>query len=313
MLDTSVFKRLAHNDTGKAAGHQGGIVIPKAIASFFPPLPGAGGPENPTVDKRMVADLFVDGVRVATVRTRYQHQTWGGTRSPERRLTDNLSPLRNAASAGDIAVFTKDLTDDGYMQVHLLRQGTEEHGLLLSRTGGKNWGPVDPDHPPVSVEQIAQAEEDLDEIADGPAEVMGPPRKTVESSAVRKARDRAFRRKVLEQYGNACAFTGRRFVSPISDAIVGLDAAHVVSVSANGTDHPANGLALTKDLHWAYDKGLVSVSSKRTILVPEIVAALPGNEFLRELNGKAIREAARASLRVPAEAFEWHRDTVLLR
>ena len=32
MIDSFVFKKLSHNDTGKARGHQGGIVIPKDIA-----------------------------------------------------------------------------------------------------------------------------------------------------------------------------------------------------------------------------------------------------------------------------------------
>ncbi len=86
MLDTSVFKKLAHNDTGQAAGHQGGIVIPKAISQFFPPLPAVTATGGPTEDSFLSADLFVDGQRVDTVQTRYQHQTWGGTRSPERRL-----------------------------------------------------------------------------------------------------------------------------------------------------------------------------------------------------------------------------------
>lgn len=98
MLDTSVYKKLAHNDTGAARGHQGGIVIPRDIAEFFPPLPAVIATSGPTVDARLKADLFVDGVRVAVIETRYQHQTWGGTRPPERRLTDNLGPLRNEAS-----------------------------------------------------------------------------------------------------------------------------------------------------------------------------------------------------------------------
>ena len=113
MIDTSVFKKLAHNDTGQAAGHQGGIVIPKAISQFFPPLPAVIANGGPTVDSILSADLFVDGQRVDTVQTRYQHQTWRGTRSPERRLTDNLGSLRNKASEDDILLFTKDLDDDG--------------------------------------------------------------------------------------------------------------------------------------------------------------------------------------------------------
>jgi putative restriction endonuclease len=57
MLDASVFKKLAHNDTGKARGHQGGIVIPKAISQFFPPLPAVAAVGGPTVDSILVPEV----------------------------------------------------------------------------------------------------------------------------------------------------------------------------------------------------------------------------------------------------------------
>ena len=241
-LDASVFKKLSHNDTGAAAGHQGGIVIPKDIAEFFPPLPNTASPANPTVDARLNAELFVDGVRVAIVETHFQHQTWGGKRSAERRLTDNLGAIRNLASTDDIAIFTKDLSDDSFIQIRLLRKGTPAYKDLDSRIGGARWGSVDPSDPPVSLSQMKKAEVDLAMEASGPATAFGGARATVLVSAVRKARDRAFRNLVLAQYDNRCAFTGRKFVSPLSQKTIGLDAAHVVPVYADGSDHPANGM-----------------------------------------------------------------------
>ena len=312
MLDTSVFKKLAHNDTGAAKGHQGGIVVPKAIAEFFPPLPDVLGGDNPTVDVRLKADLFVDGSRVASVETRYQHQTWGGTRPAERRLTDNLGPLRNLASEDDIVLFTKDLTDDAYIQVHLLRKGTTEYKKLNEQIGTSRWGLVNPKNPPVSVSEIKEAEAYVEAESNLPATAFGDERSTTEVTSIRKARDRAFRNKVLDQYDFRCAFTGRRFVSPVSNRTVGLDAAHIVPVHANGSDHPANGLPLTKELHWAFDRGLIGVGADRAILVPGRVASLEGNEFLRDLNGTPIRESKSPTLRVLDEAIKWHRENVLL-
>lgn len=311
-LDTAVFKKLAHNDTGAAAGHQGGIVIPKDIARFFPPLPFSTDGSNPTVDTRLTADLYIGTTRVASVMTRYQHQTWGGTRSPERRLTDNLGPLRNMAAADDIIIFRKDLSDDGYIRLHLLKQGTEEYDRLLAKVGPKRWGAVDSSNPPVSIDDMRTAEEYVQQEADRPARPFCDEREQVKATTIRRARDRAFRRKVLELYDFRCAFTGRRFVSPVSAKIVGLDAAHIVPVDANGSDHPANGLALTKDLHWSFDRGLLGVGQNRRIIVPESVRMLPGNEFLRDLNGTAIREAGAHSLEALEEAFDWHRRNVLL-
>ena len=85
MIDSFVFKKLSHNDTGQARGHQGGVVIPKDIAKFFPALPAVLPGGNPTVDVRLTADLFVDGSRLATVETRY------APRAETRDDTDGLS------------------------------------------------------------------------------------------------------------------------------------------------------------------------------------------------------------------------------
>jgi len=313
MLDTSVFKKLAHNDTGQARGHQGGIVIPKEISAFFPPLPAVTAKYGPTVDSILSADLFVDGHRICTVKTRYQHQTWGGTRKPERRLTDNLGPLRNAAMRDDIVLFTKDLDDDGYIQLHLVRQDSAEYAAINAKIGNRRWGPLDPENPPVTIFQITQAEAETDRQSTEAPFAFDDSRGSTETVSVRKARDRAFRKKILEQYDYRCAFTGRKLVSPIGQMVLGLDAAHVVPVSDRGSDHPANGLALTKELHWALDRGLIGVADDRTVLVPDSVRQLSGNEFLRDLHRQPIREAREPNLRVMAEALDWHRQNRLVR
>lgn len=313
MLDTSVFKKMARNDTGAAVGHQGGIVIPKDIAEFFPRLTNVASESSPTVDKMLRADLFVDGNRVDRVETRYQHQTWGGTRSAERRLTGNLGALRNEADADDIVLFTKDLQDDGYIQIHLLRKGTSKHAIMETRIGEKRWGVVDPENPPLSVAELEDAEIELENTIAESALVIGEPRTEIEVKSMRKARKKAFRNKLMSLYGYRCAFSGRKFVSPISPTIVGLDAAHVVPVHANGTDHPANGIPLTKDIHWAFDKGLIGVGENRRIVVPQNVGELDGNEFLQSLDGAKILEAGNQRLRVSEEALEWHRTNVLLK
>lgn len=223
-----------------------------------------------------------------------------------------MGALRNEAAEDDILLFTKDLDDDGYIQLHLIRQGTPAYSALNEKLGASRWGPLDPENPPVTVNQIAEAEEYVaDEASEAPT-AFDDERGTTETTTVRKARDRAFRRKVLEQYDCRCAFTGRKFISPVGSMVLGLDAAHVVPVSENGSDHPANGLPLTKDLHWAFDRGLIGVASDRTIFVPASVRAVPGNEFLRDLHGQPIREARVPDLRVMEEALDWHRRNRLV-
>lgn len=312
MQDTAVFKKLAHNDTGLAAGHQGGIVIPKEIAQFFPQLPPVTLASGPTVDAILIADLIVDGKRVGTISTRYQHQTWGGKRSPERRLTDNLGPLRNLAREGDIVLFSKDLDVDSCIEIRLIRQGSDEFQRVFELVGARRWGVLDRQNPPVSIQELEDAEAYITSQASTQPVAFVNGRREKETVSVRKARDRAFRRRVLEQYDFQCAFTGRTFASPLGMKVVGLDAAHVVPVAELGSDHPANGLPLTKDLHWAFDKGLIGVKDDRTVFVPHSVRSIPGNEFLRDLHGTPIREAREQTFRVMSEALEWHRENRLI-
>ena len=103
--DAPFFKRLAANDTGNAVGkgHQGGMAIPKELRRYFPVLnAGITSAQSPTVDRSLMLELFDAGVFLGNCVSRYQFQTWGGTRPPESRITGNLGPLRNLAHRGDL-------------------------------------------------------------------------------------------------------------------------------------------------------------------------------------------------------------------
>jgi putative restriction endonuclease len=79
--DVPFFKRLAHNDTGQAVGHQGGIVLPKDLRQFFPTLDKAQtSAATPTTDRSLRVELYLATGRVAEATVRYQIQTWGGIR-----------------------------------------------------------------------------------------------------------------------------------------------------------------------------------------------------------------------------------------
>jgi putative restriction endonuclease len=79
-------------------------------------------------------------------------------------------------------------------------------------------------------------------------------------------RDAAFRRKVLDSYDHTCAFTGLKIVNGAGRAEV--DAAHIRPVGDNhrGADSIRNGLALSKTIHWLFDRGIVSISDNHEIL-----------------------------------------------
>ena len=112
-------------------------------------------------------------------------------------------------------------------------------------------------------------------------------RPIVEQLIRRPFREAAFSRQVKAAYGNRCAFTGLDMRNGGGRAEV--DAAHIKPVGDghNGPDSIRNGLALTKTVHWMFDRGLISIDSDYKILaakplVPEPILRLldPGGHVL---------------------------------
>jgi putative restriction endonuclease len=139
-FENPVFKMLAHNDTGGAPGHQGGVLIPKDLQAYFPPLVNQCTPENPTVSAFITADLY-DGVTpLGSVQTRYQYQTWGATRSPERRITSNIGELRSRATKDDILLVEKQTGSALTYRLTLVRKGSPRHSAITRAAPGRRWG-----------------------------------------------------------------------------------------------------------------------------------------------------------------------------
>lgn len=84
----------------------------------------------------------------------------------------------------------------------------------------------------------------------------GNPPSVSDQPAPEYVRSTAFRRLVTEVYDYRCAATGVRMLLSTGEALV--EAAHIHPFSEAGDDDPRNGLALTPDMHWAMDKGLIA-------------------------------------------------------
>lgn len=310
MFETPVYKLLARNDTGQAPGHQGGIVIPADLEDYFPDVEGEISAANPTADVIVIADLVVAGRYVDTVSTRYQYQTWGGTRSPERRLTGGLGPLRNVANPNDLVLFSRSSDDHQRMLITLVQEGTAEYESILSATSGARWGVVQGLPEPTRNRDIRDAEAIIEETSSGDFSLYDDDRQTVESPVSKKARDAAFRKKLMKAYNGArCMATGELSHEP--GGLVNLDAAHIVSVKAGGSDDLRNGLLLSKDVHWAFDKGLFSVADDYTVLLSDFARRSENNEVVKRIDGQRL-DFGNALLRPHMDAIGWHREYVFL-
>lgn len=308
-FDAPVFKRLARNDTGKAPGHQAGVVIPKDLDAYFPAL-GRTTPANPVVERRLRVILRVPGAPDQIVSSRYQHQTWGNTRNPERRLTDNLAALRNAASADDILVIERGLYDRELMRLTLLVSGSFEHAALLRKTGTRRWGPLDPAEPPAKDSEIDAAIADQVKREAGNFELFDARATIIETKVQRVSRSTAFQTKVTEIYEEQCAVCGKGLRCPIRGTEV--EAAHIVPRSKRGVNDSRNGFALCRSHHWAFDRGLFGVEKSLTIVVPDKVKAVPQNRELAVFDRRKLRPPTDRSLVPAAAALEWHLKNTLL-
>lgn len=307
--DFPVFKVLAKNDTGSAASNQSGILIPKDLRRFFPGLAGETTASSPTVDRRIEAQLFVENEFLGTVATRYQFQTWGGTRSPESRVTSQLGPLTNAAAGGDVVVFQRGIDRFDFFRFILVRQASSLFKDVSALARQRRWGVLESEAP-VSTGDLDTAKADHQATAGRPFSLFDSLTSMTTSTTRKVARSIVFRSEVIDQYREACAVCGGALRTP--SGLIELDAAHVVPRSCLGADDVRNGLALCKRHHWAFDKGMFGVDDDRRVVIPETVAALPENRMLLELSGRSISEAKDDASKVHPDAFKWHRENIML-
>jgi putative restriction endonuclease len=130
-------------------------------------------------------------------------------------------------------------------------------------------------------------------------------RERVSTLTSRVARDRIFRKIVLQAYDRRCAITGLRLINGGGRAEV--DAAHIKPVEHNGPDDLRNGIALSGTAHWMFDRGLISLTDDLTILVSRQVNDAEGVRAIINRTGRA-HGPARPLDRPHPVFLKWHRD-----
>ena len=308
--DAPFFKVMANNDTGAASGHQGGAVIPKDLRQYFPSLVGITSTATPTTDLRIIADLYAENKFLATVNARYQLQTWGGERGAESRLTQNLGPLRDLANGGDILLIQRNLVSLDHYRLILVRKSSKEYQDFKFRIGASRWGTLE-STPPMTQADIVSAAE-IETVSEaGAFDMFDLNAKTIESRGVRVARSVVFRETVKKLYSCACSICAISLAVP--DGPSDFEAAHIVPRSVLGADDARNGLGLCRRHHWAFDKGLFGIDTKRCVHVPRLVRALNANRELVVFEGRSISEAGQSHLMADDRAFGWHMENIVNR
>jgi putative restriction endonuclease len=250
--------------------------------------------------------MFVGMTHVIDGTVRYQFQTWGGTRSPESRITDGFQPLYQRAIEGDVVIFQRRSDSLDRFRLILVKQGTKEFSDINTLLGTRRWGALYPTDGPVTQQILAAAAEDLLSLAQTPFQMQRQEVPRVETRQTRIARNSVFRESVRREYGKTCAVSGIVIATPTF--VHEVESAHIVPISERGTDDVRNGMSLCQSLHWAFDRGLFGVLPDRTVYIPRKVSRMPENAFLMSFKGRIIREAQTMNLRAHADAFRWHLD-----
>lgn len=117
-------------------------------------------------------------------------------------------------------------------------------------------------------------------------------------------RESAFRDLLLYFYDFRCAVTGTiiRY-----DSLNNLEAAHIIPDELRGPAHPKNGLPLSRDMHWAFDKGFFTVNDTYEIIVHEKVR---DSEILSKVHGKKIILPEDSRARPSSFSLNWHKDNI---
>jgi hypothetical protein len=127
----------------------------------------------------------------------------------------------------------------------------------------------------------------------------------------RQKRDAAFRSIVLSNYNYTCAVTGQRFHSLHH---VEADGAHIIGKEVRGTDDPRNGIALSKSAHWAFDRGIFTISDQYEVVVnPKISDASVAQFSVLEMDRRKISLPGDSCYWPHPNALAWHKQEVFDR
>lgn len=121
-------------------------------------------------------------------------------------------------------------------------------------------------------------------------------------------RDASFRFAVTDKYEHVCCCCGESYRFANASA---MEAAHVIPRGKRGADHISNGLCFCPIHHWAFDRGLFTISDDFTLRVAKNVRSKQtDSDWLTKLHGQV------AIFPLPPEisldALTWHRLNIFL-
>lgn len=213
-----------------------------------------------------------------------------GTRNETRLyLNSIIDPNHNYFKPDEIVVIQKidNATPEGVVPIYYLYKFTREDPYyvdlrkILSEGGKGGHALVDIDLPflinvlpPVDEMKVSIPPELPGELKKMNASL--PPEGKVSERFENLFNSDSFRDFVLEAYGHQCAIT-RKSIS--WNQLYNLEAAHIMPRAHKGNFLPSNGIALCRDMHWAFDKGFITISEDYRVIVHSEIHSTFLDEF----------------------------------
>ena len=199
-------------------------------------------------------------------------------------LDDDLFVL--LTDAGDRRIIRQTL-----IYVYLLEFKQEIEGLIAER------------------QQITEYGQLLISEVEHPFSLQEPTVPTPKEEPIRSA---GFRQAIMGLYDYTCAVCELRIVT--MDGESATDAAHIIPFRVSQNDDVRNGVSLCKLHHWAFDKGLISLSTTYRVVVSSLVVEQGPMEWrLTKLRDKSILLPEQNQLYPAQDALAWHREERLRR
>lgn len=317
-----------HKTNSQELGYRSGLphkagryfYVSKGALDFFPPLSEVVLNDHVLID---VAPPFNEQVVLSNFVYHNDKKSADGSRDEYRLYLNNaIDPERDYFKPDDIVVFVKvwvtDISSEtGKSFVYKLlryQEGQREYDKLnnLLKAADSRKG----SHAIVRMEELVFLD-GLRRIKFGkkiiPDEVIEDALNeptihevSPEAETTRIMRSRSFRDLVLYFYEYKCAITGKKLVID-HESFINLEAAHICARAAGGGSHPSNGMALERNLHWAFDKGFFTIKDDYSIDIHPKAMRIP---YLAEKQGMVMETPADPRSKPALESLQWHRENV---
>ncbi len=119
-----------------------------------------------------------------------------------------------------------------------------------------------------------------------------------------------FKRKVPKIYDNTCCISGMKVQTKHNIQMI--DACHIYPFSLSNDDTVTNGIALSPNLHRAFDRGLLTITSDYVVRISPTITENESKFSLKQFEGRKIALPDKVKMYPSAEYLTWHNKEVFL-